>query len=334
MPIDALFLGGTSIDLIQNRQNRRDGLCFSASIGGSITNSAIVAAKLGLKTALLSKVGKDPLGDFAVDFLSSCKINTRGIMRDSDIRTSIAIAKIDKSGVAKYTFYKNSPKDSVVSINNVPKYLLDTCKVFHTGSSYSYQKKTFEETIKFIKYLKKRNVFIFYDPNIRPGNINDKAGVKNRVLTLLKLADLAKLSEVDLEYLTGSKKPEKGIKILKKMVKCELILTFGSKGSIYCHHVHLGGDLQPPSRWTWVKIPAFKVKVADTIGAGDAFTAGLICKLIKHGKTGFFNNIESNIIFASAVSALICTQKGANQGLKDIKQVNSFLSGIALKFLL
>jgi len=66
--------------------------------------------------------------------------------------------------------------------------------------------------------------------------------------------------------------------------------------------------------------------VIDTIGAGDAFTAGLIYKLIEHGRRRFFADMMSNMIFASAVSAIICTKKGANQGLKGIKQVNSFLS--------
>ena len=317
MPTDVLFLGGTSIDLIQDRQKGRGELIFSASIGGSITNSSIVAAKLGLKTALLSKVGNDPLGDFAIDFLDSCKINTKGIIQNSSIRTSLAIAKIDKSGVAKYAFYKNSPKDSVIPINNTPKILLDTCKVFHTGSSYSYKKETFEETLKFIKYLKKRNVFISYDPNIRPYSITDKTGAKNRVLKLLRLADLAKLSEVDLEYLTGQKSPLKGLGALKKQVNCRLVLTLGAKGSTYLDY----NDLL-------VKIPAFKVKIADTIGAGDAFTAGLIYKPIKQGKTRFFSDIKSNMIFASAVSAIICTKKGANQGLRDVKQVDLFIAKV------
>lgn len=315
MSIDILFLGGTSIDLIQNRQKGRSTLDFSASIGGSIANSCIIAAKLSLKAALLSRIGKGLLGDFVVEFLNACKIDTKSIIRDSNIRTPLAIAKIDKFGVAKYTFYKNPPEDSVVPLKSVPKYLLNTCKVFHVGSSYSYQKETFEETIKFIKYLKKIGIFISYDPNIRPNSITDKISVKNRVFSILKLANLAKLSEIDLEYLTGHKSPEKGLNELKKLANCELILTLGSKGSIYLGHNGL-----------LTQIPAFKVKIADTIGAGDAFTAGLIYKLIKQGKVDFFANIKPNMIFASAVSAIICTKKGANHGLRDIKQVNSFLA--------
>jgi sugar/nucleoside kinase (ribokinase family) len=314
MAIDILFLGGTSIDLIQDKNKQRKNLSFVASVGGGITNSAIISAKLGLRTALLSRIGKDILGDFAVDFLKSCKINIRGIIQDPGIKTPIAIANIDKFGNSRYTFYKNSPKDSIVLLRNAPKVLLNTCRIFHFGSNFSYQKETSEETLKYIKYLKKKGVFISFDPNLRPYNIKDKAAVKKRVLKLLKLANLTKLSEIDLTYLTGQKAPQKALKWLKNRLKCEVTLTLGAKGCVYLDH----------SR-NLIKIPAFKVKIADTIGAGDAFTAGLIYKLIEQGREDFFANIRNNMMFASAISAIICTQKGSHQALRNIKQVNLFL---------
>lgn len=327
MTIDALFLGGTSIDLIQDKAGEGK---FTASVGGSVTNTAIISAKLGLETGLLSRIGKDPLGNFAREFLDSLKIDIKAVIQDSGIRTPLAIAKIDKSGIAKYTFYKNSPRDSVVPIKSVPKYLLNSCKVFHTGSSYSYQKETFKETLKFIKYLKKRNVFISYDPNIRPNSIKikDHLTIKNRVLTLLNWADLAKLSETDLEYLTDRKNPLRGLKMLKKQVKSEIILTLGSNGSIYLFRrgVWIFPDTASENS-QFIKVPAFKIKVVDTIGAGDAFSAGLIYSFIKQGKAKFFANIKSNMIFASAISALICTKKGSHEALKNLKQVDLFLTG-------
>ena len=94
MTINALFLGGTSIDLIQGKAAGEGQ--FTASVGGSVTNAAIISAKLGLKTGLLSRIGNDPLGNFAREFLDSLKIDTKGIIQDSDIRTPLAIAKVDK----------------------------------------------------------------------------------------------------------------------------------------------------------------------------------------------------------------------------------------------
>ncbi|MDO8603005.1 MAG: PfkB family carbohydrate kinase [Candidatus Omnitrophota bacterium] len=103
MPTDALFLGGTSIDLIQENRYKGSAPVFMASVGGSITNSSIISAKLGLKTALLNRVGKDLLGDFAVELLNACKIDAKGIIRDSNIKTPLAIAKIDNHGVPVFS---------------------------------------------------------------------------------------------------------------------------------------------------------------------------------------------------------------------------------------
>ena len=311
MPTDILFLGGTSIDLIQDKNNPR----FMASTGGSITNSALISAKLGLKTAMLSRVGNDPLGEFAIRSLRSCGVNVKGMIKDPNIRTSLAIASIDKSGNSKYAFYKNSAKNSIVPLKSAPKELLNTCKCFHFGSSFSYQKETYEESLKYLKYLKKRGAFISFDPNLRPYAIKDKKGAKNKVSRLLKWVDLAKLSDLDLCFLTGQKDLKKGLKRLKKVTNCEVVLTLGAKGSVYMD-----------SRYKSIRCPAFKVKIVDTIGAGDAFTAGLLYKIVRIGKERVFSNIKPSLAFASAISALICTKPGSSQGLKDTRQVNSFLA--------
>jgi len=164
MSIDVLFLGGTSIDLIQDKKSNR----YIASVGGGITNSSIIAAKLGLKVAMLSRIGKDPLGDWAIRELGRFGVTTKGIIQDPTIKTPLAIANIDRHGNSKYAFYKNAAKDSIVPLISVPRSLLNTCKAFHFGSSFSYQKESSEEALKYVKYLKKRGVFISFDPNLRP----------------------------------------------------------------------------------------------------------------------------------------------------------------------
>lgn len=310
MPLDILFLGGTSIDIIRDKSNRKKQ---HRSVGGGITNTAIIVSKLGLNVAMLSRIGKDPFGDFAIKRLDSYKVNTSGIIRDPNIRTPLAVANIDKYGNSKYTFYKNPPKDSIVPLEKVPKCLLKTCKIFHFGSSFSYQKGSSEEALRYVRFLKKRGAFISFDPNLRTYAIRDKKGAKNRVLRLLEWIDLAKLSKVDLRFLTSQKGLKNGLKMLKKQFRCKVIVTMGSKGSAY---------LAPNG--ILIKIPAFKVEVTDTVGAGDAFTAGILYKLIKTGERHVFSDIKPCMVFASAVAALICTKKGANQGLKDIKQTNSF----------
>jgi len=161
MPIDILFLGGTSIDLIQDTQGRPCQPRFTASIGGSATNTCVIAGKLGLRTALLSRIGKDPLGESAIRSLNSCGISTKGVIQDPSIRTPLAVANIDRHGNSVYTFYKNAPKKSIVPFKMAPKNLLNQCRIFHFGSSFSYRKETHLEALKYVRFLKKR---VFFSP--------------------------------------------------------------------------------------------------------------------------------------------------------------------------
>ncbi|MBU1006586.1 MAG: carbohydrate kinase [Candidatus Omnitrophica bacterium] len=309
-PTDILFLGGTSIDLIQEHHEKNKNLHFKASVGGSITNSAVISAKLGLKTVLLSRVGFDTLGEFAVKFLNSTGVKAKNVTKDPNIRTSLAIASIDKHGDSKYTFYKNSPKDSIIALKNAPKAVLSTCKIFHFGSSLSYQDGATEEILKYIRFLKKRKVFISFDPNFRPYAIKNKKQARKKVFKFLKLVDLAKLSEVDLKFLTREKSIPKGLKILKNKFKCEIIVTLGPKGSVYPNPSLRGARRR--SNLNLIKIPALKVKIANTIGAGDAYTAGILYKIAKKGEKEAFKDIKSTMAFATTIATQSLTSQNCN----------------------
>jgi len=208
--VDVVYLGGTSIDFIQ-RPSRSENITFDIHIGGGITNSAIISSKLGQKVAILSKVGKDLLGDWAIQELKRFKVRVDGVIQDPQIKTSIAIAHIDSKGNSRYVFYKDEIKSLIVTLKEVKnKNLLNRCKIFHFGSSFSYHKETYKEILNYIEYLKGLDIFISFDPNIRPYTIKDKQTAKERVLNLLNLVDMAKISQADLLFLTGEKHPKKG----------------------------------------------------------------------------------------------------------------------------
>jgi len=106
---------------------------------------------------------------------------------------------------------------------------------------------------------------------------------------------------------------KKGVDQLAESVK----VTLGPKGSFY---------------WdgkTKIFQPAYKVRVVDTIGAGDAFTAGLIYRYCATGKELFWKKMEKNLAFASALSALICMDQGATTGIKNLTQAKKFLKAKA-----
>ncbi|MCK4851707.1 MAG: hypothetical protein KAS86_01215 [Candidatus Omnitrophica bacterium] len=198
--------------------------------------------------------------------------------------------------------------------DRIPVTLFKKAAVFHTGSLFSYADHTHETVLKYIKQAKKQNVFISYDPNWRGTRIKDKRTARSRIKALLPRVDLLKLSETDALGLTGRRSLPYALDAIRDISKCEIVVTRGKKGAFYWD-----GKEQTAH-------PAFKVNVVDTIGAGDAFTAGLIYRYLAKGKEGFRREKRENLAFASAVSALICAGRGATEGLKNLSQVERFLS--------
>lgn len=309
MKKNIICCGNMAFDLIITSIDPKNGISFQARPGGSVLNTAILLSRLGLSASILAKTGKDFLSDTLFQFLRSKNLKTKYIIQDKRVKTALAVARLDKKGNSSYIFYRSSNKQTSFKNNQFPSNLFKDIDVFHTGSTYSYDDFTFENTLTLVKLAKKENVFISYDPNWRTSRIKDKEKVRKRIQKIITYVDLLKLSESDVLGITGRKTLSGGLKCLRS----NIVVTLGDKGSFF---------------WDGKKRThhnVFKVKVIDTIGAGDAFTAGLIYRYCQKGKEVFAEEKNENLTFASAVSALVCTGRGATEGLRNLKQVMRFL---------
>ena len=146
-----------------------------------------------------------------------------------------------------------------------------------------------------------KKMFTTYDPNWRESRIKVKKIARSRVKKFFSLASLIKLSDSDAIGITG----EKTLSLALKKLPGKTILTMGKNGSLY---------------WNGKKslrCPAIKVKVVDTIGAGDAFTAGMIFRYCSLGLDAFWDEMPENLKFTSRIAALVCSSRGATSGLRD-----------------
>ncbi len=285
------------------------GMIFEARPGGSVLNTAILLARLGLSVSMLSKAGKNFLGDTLLRIMRAEGLETKYTVQKKDFKTGLAIARIDKKGDSSYLFYKPYGKQNLLKKEKLPCSLFKKADVFHAGSTYSYNDHTFEETLESMKRAKKEAVFITYDPNWREFRIKDKKKTRARIRKLLTFVDLLKLSETDALGITGSRTLPGALRRLPE----NTIVTLGDKGSFF---------------WDGKKKtyhPAFKVRVVDTIGAGDGFTAGIIHRYCARGMEAFRKEKRETLAFASAVSALVCRGRGAAEGLRSLQQVKRFL---------
>ncbi|RKY41224.1 MAG: hypothetical protein DRP85_06935 [Candidatus Makaraimicrobium thalassicum] len=301
--------GNIAFDLIPEGESAKSGMTLQARPGGSVLNTVIHLSRLGLSVSMLTKTGKDFLGDTLLGIMRRENIRTDYVIQDSAVKTGLAVAELDRKGDSSYLFYKSGGERTAFKKGQIPFSLFKKADVFHTASTYTYLDFTFENTLDIMKLAKKEDVFVSYDPNWRDSRIRDKKEARDRIKKLLPYVDLLKLSKADAVGITGSKTLSGALRRLPP----DTVITLGEKGSFI---------------WDGKKKivhPAFKVGVVDTIGAGDGFTAGLIYRYCLKGKEAFWEEKKENLAFASAVAALVCKGRGATQGLKSLQQVRSFL---------
>ncbi|MBU0683306.1 MAG: carbohydrate kinase [Candidatus Omnitrophica bacterium] len=300
--------GNIAFDLIFN-DKKSNNLSFSVKPGGSVLNTAILVSRLGLSVSLIAKTGNDFLGQKLLSLLKTENIKTDNVLLDSRLKTGLALAHLNKKGDPSYIFYKSHGKLTSFGKHEFPQNIFKNVSVFHTASAYSYDDFTFNNSLSFMQRSKKEKVFISYDPNWRENRIANTTTARNRIKKLLPYIDLLKLSSSDAMGITEKRTLSKALNCLPK----NIIVTLGEKGAFF-----YDGKKK-------LHTPMLKVKTVDTIGAGDAFTAGLIYRYCLLGKKLFWEHQKENLQFASAASALICRGRGATEGLKNSRQVKRFL---------
>jgi len=302
--------GNIAFDLILDSTKKSGEISFCARPGGSVLNTAILLRRLGLRVSLIAKTGTDFLSESLLQILRKEKLNTSFVRQEKDLKIGLALAQINKKGDSSYIFYKPAGKLVSFEKKQIPIELFKNVSVFHTGSAYSYSDFTFENTMHFMALAKKENVFVSYDPNWREYRIKNKVRARRRIQKILPYVNLLKLSETDAIGITGTKTLRNALRKLP----ADIIITLGEKGSFF---------------WNGKKkqfCPSFKTKIVDTIGAGDAFTAGLLYRYSLIGKESFRKETKKNLRFASAISSLVSFGKGSPGALKNLRQVTKFLS--------
>ena len=294
-----LCSGENLIDFVSIDKN---SYSFKACVGGSPLNTAIGLGSLNTPVYFFSRISNDFFGKNIINFLKKHKVKTSLIQRTAD-KTTIVFISNKKN--PEFSFYTNKTADRNLSNYSFHKSITEKITLAHFASISLVLKPGSETYFKMMKELKK-NSLISIDPNIRPPIIENKKKFLERYNKFLKMADIIKLSNEDFIYLNNNINYDKIIlDWINKNNIIFVILTKGEKGSIlYTQKFRL-------------KIKAYKVKVRDTVGAGDIFYSGIINYLYKK------NNLNKNNLkklskiewkdclnFASKASAICCSKDG------------------------
>ena len=281
---------------------------YSPYVGGSILNSAVALGRLGADTYFCGAISNDAFGRLIEDCYRDSRVQEDFIIK-TNRPTTLAYSDISDDGIAQYRFVdehsagrlidKNSLKPFVNKIKNAKALLIGGISLQAEPSGTSWQ---------WLVEQVAGHCVIYFDANIRPNFIEDKAKYLKRFAQLTRKVDIIKISEEDYSYLYGkqdfaklsSEWLEKGIKMI--------VLTLGEKGV----KVIYGGGKE-------ISVGIEPVKVIDTIGAGDSFNAGLLFhldkqKILDQEKLASIDTtaLKKTLTFANQVARFTVTQKGAN----------------------
>lgn len=321
---EAICLGEILLDMLPDRKGAAwsEIASFSPVPGGAPANVCVGLAKLGVKAGFIGKVGEDPFGRLLVDVLQQNGVDVSGVKFDLDARTTLGFVSIPREGENDFFFYRNPGADTMLRPDELNEDIIAKSKVFHFGSVSMTCEPSCSATLEALQFARKHKVLISFDPNLRPQLWRDMKEAKGKIMEGLEGADLVKVNDVELEFMTGTVNLVKGTNWLLGRGPKMVVVTLGERGSFFHNKQGFGS------------LPAYRVKVVDTVGCGDAFTAGILhqCLLLdKEGRDISYvkrQRMEQILKFASAAGALTATRKGVVPSLPTGKQVEEFLTRV------
>ena len=246
---------------------------FHPVTGGAPANVCGAYTKLGGISNMITQLGKDAFGDKIEKDLKYFGINTEHILRTDEANTCLAFVSLMEDGNREFSFYRKPSADMLLQKEDIDqKWFKDSFALhFCSVSLGEYPMKYAHKTA--IEYAKKAGAMISFDPNIRLPLWDDHEALKKTVLEFLPEADILKISDEELEFITGCKTIEQAKDILFKGNVKLVLFTKGADGAeVYTKQMKAVSEGK-------------KVKAVDTTGAGDAFIGSFLYQLSADGVT-------------------------------------------------
>lgn len=333
---DIVCLGEALIDFVAAEPCSDVGMAsgFLRAPGGAPANVAVGAARLGVSSAFLGKVGDDPFGRFLGRTFSEAGVDVRGMVFDPIHRTGLAFVSLAQNGERDFCFFRNPSADMTYSAEEVDLDAIDGCRIFHFGSITLIDAEAKQATVTAVKRAKSTGKLISYDPNLRPPLWRSLSEARATILEGARWANLVKVSEEELGFLLsqGNELPvcapdtqqtaEFATRFLQQYENVSVLAV--TCGALGCQWWTAAGSHGSH--------PGYKVRAVDTTGAGDGFVAGLLTGMLSSGISDGSSLLDLeeaalNALFsrANAVGAITTTIKGAIPALPTADALAEFI---------
>ena len=314
---DLVTIGEILIDLTYSGRDKGVPV-YTANPGGAPANVAVAAARLGADAAFIGKVGRDYYGDFLRATLTENGVDISGMLVDNDAPTTLAVVSVSETGERSFSFYRRNCADTLLSSEEISTELLGNTRFLHFGSVSLTDDPARTATLFAAQKAKELGAVVTYDPNYRANLWNSEEEAVERMKSVLGFVDILKISDEELPLLTGTDDPVEGTRQLSDTYGISLILlTLGPDGAFYRRGEETG------------KAEGFKVKVADTNGAGDTFFGSFLSRMITLGvyrpEQLTSEQLYESVRTANLAASLTTSRHGAIPAMPDLKELEDQL---------
>ena len=311
--IDVVALGELLIDFAAKSTDASGYPTMAANPGGAPGNFLAALNAYGKKTAFLGKVGNDAFGHLLLGTLKAACIETKGIVVDDSVFTTLAFVTFDENGDRSFSFARKPGADTQLTWEEIDKSLIDDARVFHFGTLSLTDEPVRTATQKAVAYAKERGKLITCDPNLRKPLWPSEDAAREQMLWSLRQADVVKISDNEVEFLWNCTPEEGADKLLKEFGVSLAMVTLGPDGCLL------------KTKNASFRAVCAKVHPIDTTGAGDIFGGSALSRLLELEKSIDALTEEDLAYIGSFAAAAASLSTEASGGIPSIPKKDAVL---------
>ena len=309
---DVTALGELLIDFTENGKSSQGNPLFEANPGGAPCHVLAMLAKLGHKTAFIGKVGNDFFGEQLRTAIKEAGIDDTGLCTDEKIHTTLAMVHTYPDGDRDFSFYRNPGADMMLNKAEIREDILKDTKIFHFGTLSMTHEGVREATKAAIHIAEEAGAVISFDPNLRPPLWESLDEAREQVLYGLGHCQILKISDNEIQWLTGEEDYTAGVNWILERYQIPLILVSMGKEGSRAYYNEMMVEVKP----------FLQENTIETTGAGDTFCGCVLHYVCEHGINGLKEeNLAEMLTFANAAASIITTRKGALRVMPEEKEI-------------
>ena len=306
-------IGELLIDFVPQQKGcaLREVTHFERVAGGAPANVVTAVSRLGGSGVMISQVGEDAFGEHIIDVLRTNGVDTHFVFQTKRANTGLAFVSLDATGNREFSFFRNPSADLFLSPEQITPEMLTDCAVLHFCSVDLVDWPVKQAHRRAVELAQQSGMIVSFDPNVRLPLWDSPAACREAIREFLPYANIVKLSDDELEFVTGCRdEREAAQKLFAGNCRLMLITKGGDGSSVYTPHAE-------------AHCAAIDAQVVDTTGAGDSFAGSFLFQLVRDkielddiAKLSAAQ-LEQYLSFSARYAAITVSRKGAVMASMD-----------------